>query len=159
MCLVLTPTGTDYARKFFQPQGSDVPETGIGEANDKLADLTRLRLKTAVPSDEVTSPKRDVLTPTWDPLRRQLRLGRDVVKHYKLPSPNQERILCAFEEDEWPARVDDPLPPTPTKDPKIRLHNTIKGLNRNQRLRLIRFRGDGHGEGVLWDLVEAEEVE
>ena len=56
----------------------------------------------------------------------------------------------AFEEDGWPARIDDPLPPAKKIDAKQRLHDTIKNLNRNQKQRLIRFMGDGTGQGVRW---------
>ena len=66
---------------------------------------------------------------------------------------NQEAILAAFQEDGWPARIDDPLPPVAETDPKRRLSDTIKCLNRKQQNALVRFSGDGTGEGVLWDLV------
>ncbi|HTU26817.1 MAG TPA: hypothetical protein VMF30_15520 [Pirellulales bacterium] len=94
------------------------------------------------------------VTPTWDQERRELRLNDVVVKSFKLPSPNQEAILTALAEEHWPARIDDPLPPHVELDPKRRLHDTIKSLNRNQKHRLIRFSGDGTGEGVLWKLIQ-----
>ena len=92
-------------------------------------------------------------TPTWDQERRELRINDVVVKSFKLPSPNQEAILTALAEENWPVRIDDPLPPQLDLDPKRRLHDTIKSLNRNQKSRLIRFSGDGTGEGVLWKLI------
>ena len=73
------------------------------------------------------------------------------MKHFKLPAPNQEAILMAFEEEGWVPRIDDPIPPADDQDAKQRLRDTIKSLNRNQKNRLIRFSGDGHGEGVLWE--------
>lgn len=75
------------------------------------------------------------------------------MKQYRVPSPTQEIILTVFEEEGWPARIDDPLPPDPEVPPKRRLHETIWRLNRNQRARLIHFSGDGTGQGVLWELV------
>lgn len=92
-------------------------------------------------------------TPVWDQERRELRINEVVVKSFKLPSPNQEAILTALAEEHWPVRIDDPLPPQLDLDPKRRLHDTIKSLNRNQKSRLIRFSGDGTGEGVLWKLI------
>jgi len=92
-------------------------------------------------------------TPVWDQERRELRINDVVVKSFKLPSPNQEAILTALAEENWPVRIDDPLPPHVELDPKRRLHDTIKSLNRNQKSRLIRFSGDGTGEGVLWKLI------
>ena len=64
----------------------------------------------------------------------------------------------AFEEEGWPAKIDDPLAPQSQQDPKRRLHDTIKCLNRNQKNELLHFRGDGTGEGILWELVGRERV-
>ena len=75
------------------------------------------------------------------------------MKRFKWTAANQETILVAFEEEGWPARIDDPLPQQPEQDPKRRLSDTIKCLNRKQTNELIRFRGDGTGEGVTWELI------
>ena len=92
---------------------------------------------------------RDV--PRWDKERQELRVGELLVKQFKVPAPNQEMILASFEEEGWPPRIDDPLPPHVDQDSKRRLHDTIITLNRHQKNRLIRFSGDGSGEGVRWD--------
>jgi hypothetical protein len=91
--------------------------------------------------------------PVWDRDRQELRLGDVVVKQFKVPAANQERILAAFEEEGWPIRIDDPLPPVFDQDPKARLHDTIVSLNRNQKHPLLRFYGDGTGQGVRWGRV------
>jgi hypothetical protein len=91
-------------------------------------------------------------TPVWDGERQELRVGGRLVKQFKLRSPNQEMVLSSFQEEGWPARIDDPLPPVADIVPKRRLHDTIKSLNRCQKCRLIRFLGDGSGEGVRWEL-------
>jgi hypothetical protein len=93
------------------------------------------------------------MRPKWDRDRRELRVGGQLVKVFKLPSPMQETILMAFEEENWPPRIDDPLPVHPDLLPKRRLHDTIKSLNRNQKNWLIRFMGDGTGEGIRWELI------
>ena len=62
--------------------------------------------------------------------------------------------MSAFEEEGWPPRIDDPLSPHPDQDTKRRLSDTIKCLNRKQSNRIIHFRGDGTGEGVIWEFVE-----
>ncbi len=90
--------------------------------------------------------------PCWDADRRILRMDCCIVKQFKVPSPCQEAILTAFEEDGWPAGVDDPLPPQAQQDPKRRLRNTIQSLNANQKSPLIHFRGDGSGQRILWEL-------
>jgi hypothetical protein len=93
-------------------------------------------------------------TPTWDSDRQQLRVGRVIVKEFKVPAANQEAILAAFQEEGWCPRIDDPLAPKLNQDSKRRLHDTINSLNRNQKHALIRFLGDGKGEGVRWGFVE-----
>ena len=102
------------------------------------------------------SPAEFPVKPTWDRDRHELRFEGDLVKVFKLPSPNQEMVLAAFEEEGWPARIDDPLPPSTDLEPKRRLHDTIKSLNRNQKARRIRFMGDGTGQGIQWAMIAAE---
>ncbi len=107
--------------------------------------------KNTVLSDTCT----DQLVPEWDVARRELSVLGKVVKRFRWPAPNQETIINVFAEEGWPPRIEDPLPQGHGLDPKRRLGDTIKCLNRNQKTCLIRFRGDGTGEGVLWDLEEA----
>ncbi|MFL5342986.1 MAG: hypothetical protein ACJ8F7_22875 [Gemmataceae bacterium] len=52
-------------------------------------------------------------------------------------------------------QIDDPLPPTNGIDPKVRLHDTVKQLNRCQKKRLIRFRCVSNGEGIAWERYRA----
>ena len=86
-------------------------------------------------------------------------MGGIVVKQFKVPALNQERILAAFEEEGWPVHIDDPLPPHPEQDPKRRLHDTINSLNRNQKKPLIQFLGNGNGQGIRWELSRRGAVE
>jgi hypothetical protein len=92
--------------------------------------------------------------PRWDAQRRELTIAGHVVKRFRLPAPNQESILTAFEEEGWPLRILDPLPPKFEMDCKRRLHETIKTLNRHHMVKIIRFCGDGTGQGVLWEWTE-----
>jgi hypothetical protein len=135
-CVVLTESGVAVAR-----------ESSGGESVIELAKPRLSKCKIILPDDLPALPK-------WDHQRRQLRVGADVVKEFKLPSPNQETVLTAFEEEGWPPRIDDPLPPLPQLDPRRRLHDTIKALNRKQKHYLIRFMGDGSGEGIRWELTD-----
>jgi hypothetical protein len=93
--------------------------------------------------------------PTWDGELRELRLGEVIVKRFKQPAGNQELILGAFQEEDWPARIDDPLPPAKGQDGKRRLHSTISNLNRRQENALIHFHGGGNGKSVCWRLLHA----
>ena len=95
--------------------------------------------------------------PKWDRDRQELRVGSIVVKQFKVPAANQEVILSAFEEESWPPRIDDPLPPHGEQTPKRRLQETIKSLNRNQKRALVRFLGDGSGQGVRWEFNGTQE--
>jgi hypothetical protein len=133
-CFVLTETGAAFAQTALthSPQMLGAPV---------MDSFTR-----------VAGPNQ-ALVPTWDRDRQELRLGQIIVKQFKVPAPNQEVILAAFQEEQWPVRIDDPLPPHPDQDPKRRLHDTINALNRNQKHALLRFLGDGSGQGVRWDLV------
>jgi hypothetical protein len=132
-CVVLTRTGAAVARE--------------ARSGDSVIALPKTLVSICDTSKSDDLPRR----PKWDHQRRQLRVGTSIVKEFKLPSPNQETILTAFEEECWPPQIDDPLSPAPPLDPRRRLHDTIKALNRNQKHGLIRFRGDGSGEGIRWE--------
>ena len=93
---------------------------------------------------------RPIPRPHWDASRRELRLGVTILKRFRRPAPNQELILTAFEEQDWPERIDDPLPHSRQVDPRHRLHETIKSLNQGLKSGVIHFGGDGTGKGVLW---------
>ncbi len=96
--------------------------------------------------------------PHWDHQTRVLSVGSSVVKRYRMRAANQEAVLSAFEEEGWPRRIDDPLPPRGELEPKYRLHFTIQCLNQGQPTHQIRFFGDGTGEGVCWELCEASSL-
>jgi hypothetical protein len=93
------------------------------------------------------------LVPSWDAELRTLKFRGRVVKRFARPAINQALVLSAFEEERWAIRIDDPLAPHPTQDVKRRLCDTIKCLNQGQDNSLVRFRGDGSGEGILWEPV------
>ena len=96
--------------------------------------------------------------PRWDPRTRTLRVGEELVKRYKVPSPNQEAILVAFEEEGWPTAIDDPLPPHAEQDRNRRLRNTIQSLNTSQVNQLLHFCGDGTGHRGVWELLTPAHV-
>lgn len=112
--------------------------------------------KQSIPSCGISTPDAYVQLaekskPEWDPQSRRLSFNGAEVKRFKWPAANQEAVLCAFQEEDWPERIDDPLHPHPDQDTKRRLADTIKCLNRKQVNELIHFRGDGTGEGVTWE--------
>lgn len=134
-CFVLTELGAVFASKMYDESTPCSEFTGDGDR---------------VPGDGSAYS----LIPHWDKDRQELRVGTRIVKRFKTPAPNQEVILAALEEEHWPPRIDDPIPPHPNQDAKRRLHDVINSLNRNQQHSLIRFMGDGSGKGIRWELIE-----
>ncbi len=134
-CFVLTSEGAAFARQL-QP--------GIQQAV-----ATRLESDVTSTNTESTEAR-----PRWDSELNELRMDQVLIKRFRWQAINQAMVLCAFEEEGWPERIDDPLPPQPGLDPKRRLHDTIKCLNRGHKIPLIRFRGDGTGQGIIWELVD-----
>ena len=139
-CFVLTEAGEHYARKLAAE--APLPQQAV------IAPST-IRLAEPCSSNGLLDANQ--LLPTWDRDRQQLRIGKRIVKEFKVPAPNQETLLAAFQEENWAPRIDDPLPPESDIDPKRRLHDTITSLNRNQKEPLIRFLGDGSGQGARWE--------
>jgi hypothetical protein len=129
-----------------------ITEAGASAANLRGGGADSLPGRSSNPAEIVSLCSQ---LPHWDADRHVLYLGQQVVKRYKRPSPNQDIVLSAFEEEEWPSHIYDPLPPKDEVVAKHRLHATIDWLNRNQETRLLRFRGDGTGEGICWERVDA----
>jgi hypothetical protein len=90
------------------------------------------------------------LVPRYEAGERVFRWGKHILKRFRQPASNQEIVLMAAEELGWPKWFDDPLPVAPRLNSKVRLHETIKALNRNQCPHLIHFKGDGTGTRVGW---------
>jgi hypothetical protein len=135
-CFVLSRKGMLYARAVLALSGddsADVEENGT-------------------PGD--SAPQDNGFAPRWDGRRRELRLAKKLLKRFRVPAPNQEAILAAFQEEGWPNCIDDPLPPKGDLSPQRRLHDTIKALNRKHRQKppLIHFLGNGTGKNVVWEL-------
>jgi hypothetical protein len=134
-------------RRSFQP----VPNLALNEASCfVLTPAGAAGLRSEFGATDLSARRGLRALPRWDPSRRELSLGPQIVKQFRQPAPCQELILSAFQEEGWPARIDDPLIPQNGQDPKQRLHETINNLNRHQRLRLLHFGGDGTGHGILW---------
>ena len=89
--------------------------------------------------------------PHYDAGRRMLFFNGQLVKQFKVRAENQELILLAFEEENWPPHLSDPLPGRADIDAKRRLGDAIKNLNTHQIHPLLRFHGDGTGTGILWE--------
>ncbi len=85
--------------------------------------------------------------PHWDSVRRELVVdGVAVARFTKHPAVNQTAVLAAFEAAGWPEGIEN-------VGRKGELNQTLKDLNRKIRPQWIKFRGNGTGEGVLWERV------
>lgn len=104
----------------------------------------------ALAGDSTALPCSLPQVPRWDGQLRRLLWQSCLIREFHRHAPNQELVLTALEEEGWPAYIDDPLPHAPGVDPKLRLHDTIKSLNRNHLQRILRFGGDGSGLGIRW---------
>jgi hypothetical protein len=143
-CFILTEDGCRLARQIGKSPRAVVKETNVKPppVHDSSVEKTN------------GNGSAQLLLPKWDRDRRQLRIGANVVKEFKVPAINQEIVLAVFEEEHWPPKIDDPLPHKSDIDPQRRLHDTINSLNRRQRIRLLHFGADGLGRGIRWDFVE-----
>jgi hypothetical protein len=88
--------------------------------------------------------------PRWDRAGRELWFAGQVVLHFRRGARNQERVLDAFQEQGWPAEVDDPLPRHRRVDPVERLRDTVKHLNAHLAGETLHFRVGAEGRAVFW---------
>jgi hypothetical protein len=147
-CFLLTKKGLALANSLSQREAIFMKQQKSRIEHQRIKAPVDPRSESAHPSaGSSTHP-----VPCWDRKRRELRIGGIVVKRFKWPAENQEQVLDAFEEEGWPPRIDDPLLPHPKIDPKRRLHDTLKCLNRKQLNGYDKFRGDGTGKGVLLEI-------
>jgi hypothetical protein len=91
--------------------------------------------------------------PRWDADARELHWGGKVIRWFRGDAANQCAVLAAFEAAGWPRCIQDPLPRLHRGLSKVRRWETLKSLNRGLPLQTIRFRSNGAGDGIRWDLV------
>jgi hypothetical protein len=96
-------------------------------------------------------PPAGLALPRWDSKNRRLHYLGKLVKVFTQSAENQVTVLSAFEEDHWARRIDNPIPPGPNADDRERLKDAVRRLNQSQVNRLLHFRQDGSGQGVLWE--------
>jgi len=163
-CFVLTSTGVDHA---CEQLGLPIPEmpaerSASGTSPDRPPSngsppVTPPQAAEAPRPFDPSRPSDDGgngLRPRWDDALRILYLGDRVVKSFCRRAPNQEAILAAFEEEGWPAQVDDPIHPLDGGDSPRRLRGTVQNLNRQDEPQAIEFTCNGAGTGVRWQLLD-----
>lgn len=126
-CFLITEVGRRWAEHLSSVQTTPArPENSVGESSPPPL-------------------------PFWDAARRELRWNGHLVKVYRVPAPSQELILSVFAEEGWSPMIDDPLPREHGILPEQRLQAAVRGLNRNQLTRAIRFFRNGTGKGIRWE--------
>jgi hypothetical protein len=95
--------------------------------------------------------------PVWHSRRRVLSYRGLVVKRFRVWTPNQIPILEAFEEEGWPVMVYSPLSADTEYQARAMLNDAVKRLNRTHVTPgLLRFHGDGTGEGIRWEALDVK---
>ena len=151
-----TTRTSDSTRKFKPSRNlafRDSTRFVISEAGLLFLDSESRQTKLTLCSDANDQRAAFIILPHWDYDARVLSFDGQVVKEYRVPSPNQEVVLAAFQEEGWPNFIDDPLSPKGDLHPKQRLRDTIRYLNSHHKNKLIRFRGDGTGERIVWESI------
>jgi hypothetical protein len=92
------------------------------------------------------------LAPAYDRDSRTFSWGCHLLKRFSQPAVNQELILDRANQLGWPEWFQDPLPRLAGRNPKVREHDTIKCLNRNQKKYFVHFKSDGTGRRIGWEL-------
>ena len=81
-------------------------------------------------------------------------VGPFMVRQFRRSADNQAGVLEAFEDENWPARVEFPPGILSELDPEHKLNDAAFDLNRGEELFLVCFFCDGTGRGVCWELVK-----
>lgn len=136
------------ARSFADDAGLTFNDRSSFVLTDRGIRMTEVYLPEHQPGVELCQTR----APNWNHVRRELWHDDLLVKRFSKPAKNQELVLTAMQEENWPIEgVFDPLPGTAQCDRRSRLRDTVKSLNRNQvGERLIHFSSDSHGELVYW---------
>lgn len=128
---------------------------GLALASEHSAEMAPSASPAEEEQSEAVHPLPQV--PHWDSRSRRLWWRDCLIKQFRVPAINQEVVLAALEEEGWPSQIDDPLPQTRDIDPKVRLHDTIKALNRHHQHQIIHFCGDGSGRAIRWAITRWSE--
>ena len=128
-----TPLGL---RPLKRADGTEVPDL-LG-----LIPILRSVVLDTASEQESVSSNSEVPPPVWDPARRELAIGGQVVKTFRQQAPNQTAILATFQEEDWPSRIDAPISQDKLDDAVRSLNQWAKGVG-------LEFERDGTTEGIL----------
>lgn len=119
-------------------------QTLYASTDSQIRDYLFERAIERLSKDEAKEQSCVQAVPVWD--GRKLVVDRKIITQFTKPAKNQTAILDAFQNENWPPRIYDPLPfPADSQ----RLRETVADLN--QRQGFLTFRCDGTGAGVTWE--------
>ncbi len=144
------PFSSPWPPNDFVVQNPSLPTYRQAQILEAERLLCRLKSQSENDEERATSTLQELAVrhvPKWDNKRKELLYGGEVIKKYRTTAKNQISILEAFEVENWPSRIDDPLPHTKVGDQRQRLADAVSALNKND---VIRFELDGTTFGILW---------
>ena len=125
-----------------------VLEGSVGVGHLSQANYEWLQREMGIgPAKSNAEPSSAPPVPAWDKNTGELRYGGKLIRRIRVmakPS-NIQRIVDAFQEEDWLRRIDNPLSGGADQH---RLHLTLQSLN--QGLEQIRFHGHEGGRAILW---------
>lgn len=127
--------------KSFAPEDLDVARNLYSALERAREKLTGVQLSTI--------DLNGVPQPSWNRIKGVLTFDNQTIRTISCigKAKNVVMVLDTFEEEEWPVRIDSPLPSSNSQ----KHHATIYSLNTN--LDRIKFKSDGEGEGFIWEAV------
>jgi hypothetical protein len=148
-CVLLTASGyldlTTLLERWPMQESPLPPAAGAGGPSTAVVPAAR---PVATPTVARSTAARPV--PEWDPTLRELRFRGQVIKRFRVPAPNQELVLNAFQAEGWPEWIEDPHPHVEGVDPVQRLLASVKSLNRNQLSTGMAFHCQSSAGIVSW---------
>jgi len=142
-------SGEDASRMSDEQAAHWLHSNGFEVPADLMCFAEKLTFDPAAKSQAPAGPPK----PAWDVETGRLTFSETVIRQVRPNATNVILILTAFQEDGWPARIDNPFPPSADEPTKRR--DAVKILN--QGLQAIVFECDGR-EGITWKL-RADESE
>ena len=132
-CIILLEAGAEFARQVCQKPGK---AAGVAERQPRHKRATSRRTP--------ASGK-----PRWNAEKRILEFRGEILRSYTRSARNQQAALDRFEALGWPETIDC-RSFLKGSNLKSQIHNTINPLNKNQRVKRLRFMPDGTGFGMKW---------
>ena len=86
-------------------------------------------------------------------LRRFFANGR-IVRTFRRAAPDQMEILIAFQEQGWPAWIENPFGRSTSADSERRLSNAVARLNHQQKPKRIYFWVEKGTQRIYWKLID-----